>query len=41
VVRDAIETLKPEEGKKAIAEFKRLGARVITTDQALSAINAH
>jgi len=41
VVRDAIETLKPEEGEKAIAEFKRLGARVIATDQALSAINAH
>ena len=41
VVRDAIATLKPEEGEKAIAEFKRLGARVITTDQALSAINAH
>jgi nicotinamidase/pyrazinamidase len=41
VVRDAIETLKPEDGEKAITEFERLGARLITTDQALSAINAH
>jgi nicotinamidase/pyrazinamidase len=41
VVRDAIETLKPEDGEKAIAEFERLGARLITTDQALSAIHGH
>ena len=41
VVRDAIETLKREDGEKAVAEFERLGARLITTDQALSAINAH
>lgn len=41
VVTDAIETLKREEGEKAIAEFERLGARLITTDQALSAVNAH
>jgi len=40
VVRDAIETLKDEEGKKALAEFERLGARVITTDQALAAVGA-
>ena len=40
VVRDAIETLKPEEGQKALAEFERLGARVITTDQALAAVGA-
>jgi len=38
VVRDAIETLKDEEGKKSLAEFERLGARFITTDQALAAI---
>jgi nicotinamidase/pyrazinamidase len=38
VVRDAIETLKPEEGDKAIAEWQRLGARLITTDQALAAL---
>jgi len=40
VVRDAIETLKPEEGQKALAEFERLGARVITTDQALAVVGA-
>ena len=36
VVRDAIETLNPEEGQKTIAELQRLGSRIITTDQALS-----
>jgi nicotinamidase/pyrazinamidase len=41
VVRDAIETLKREDSEKAIAEWQRLGARLITTDQALSAINGH
>ena len=40
VVRDAIETLKAEEGQKSLAEFERLGARVITTDQALAAVGA-
>jgi nicotinamidase/pyrazinamidase len=40
VVRDAIETLKPEDGEKAVAEFEQLGARLITTDQALKAIGA-
>jgi len=38
VVRDAIETLKPEDGQKTIEELTRLGARLITTDQALSAL---
>ncbi|HYM78219.1 MAG TPA: isochorismatase family cysteine hydrolase [Candidatus Dormibacteraeota bacterium] len=38
VVQDAIETLKPEEGKAAIAEFERLGARLTTTNQALAAL---
>jgi nicotinamidase/pyrazinamidase len=37
VVRDAIETLKPEDGEKTIAELTRLGARLTSTDQALSA----
>jgi nicotinamidase/pyrazinamidase len=40
VVRDAIETLKPEEGDKAVADLQQLGARVITTDQAMAAISA-
>jgi nicotinamidase/pyrazinamidase len=36
VVKDAIETLSPEAGEKSIAEFQRLGARIITTEQALA-----
>jgi nicotinamidase/pyrazinamidase len=38
VVTDAIETLKKEEGEKAVAEFVRLGARLTTTDEALAAL---
>ena len=38
VVQDAIETLKQEDGQKTIAELQRLGARLTTTDQALSAL---
>jgi nicotinamidase/pyrazinamidase len=36
VVQDAIETLRPEDGAKMIAELQTLGAKFITTDQALS-----
>jgi nicotinamidase/pyrazinamidase len=36
VVKDAIETLSPEAGGKALAEFQRLGARVVTTIEALA-----
>jgi nicotinamidase/pyrazinamidase len=39
VVTDAVETLKKEEGEKAVAEFVRLGARLTTTDQALAALH--
>jgi nicotinamidase/pyrazinamidase len=39
VVQDAIETLKPEEGEKTLEEFRRLGARLTTTDQALAALS--
>ncbi len=39
VVQDAIETLKPEEGSKTVAEFQSLGARLTTTDQALAALS--
>ncbi len=35
VVRDAIETLAPEAGNKALAEFESLGARLVTTDEIL------
>jgi len=39
VVQDAIETLKQEDGQKTIAELEQLGARLTTTDQALSALS--
>jgi len=35
VVRDAIETLATEAGAMALAGFQQLGARVVTTDEAL------
>jgi len=38
VVTDAIATLKKAEGDKAVAEFVRLGARLVTTDEALAAL---
>lgn len=38
LVQDAIETLQLEHGKKAIAELGQMGARLTTTDQALSAL---
>jgi nicotinamidase/pyrazinamidase len=36
VVKDAIETLKPEDGERTVAELRTLGAKFITTDQALA-----
>ncbi|MGA8867757.1 MAG: isochorismatase family cysteine hydrolase [Candidatus Sulfotelmatobacter sp.] len=38
LVSDAIETLKPEEGAKALAELQQRGARLVTTRQALAAL---
>ena len=38
LVSDAIETLKPEEGSKALAELQQLGAQLVTTSQALAAL---
>jgi nicotinamidase/pyrazinamidase len=39
LVCDAIETLKPEEGEKTIAELTSMGARLVTTEQALAALD--
>ena len=36
VVKDAIETLNPEDGQRTVAELKALGASFITTDRALA-----
>ncbi len=38
VVRDAIKTLKREDGQSTIAELQRLGARLTTTDEVLRAL---
>jgi nicotinamidase/pyrazinamidase len=38
LVRDAIETLKAEDGRKTLEELISLGARLVTTDQALAAL---
>ena len=39
VVQDAIETLASENGERAIAELKALGARLITTKEALALLD--
>jgi nicotinamidase/pyrazinamidase len=38
LVRDAIETLNAEDGRKTIEELISLGARLVTTEQALAAL---
>ena len=40
VVEDAIETLKAEDGERTVDELQALGARFITTDQALELVDA-
>jgi nicotinamidase/pyrazinamidase len=40
IVRDAIETLNPEEGRKTLDELRSLGARLFTTDQALARLQS-
>jgi nicotinamidase/pyrazinamidase len=39
IVRDAIETLKPEDGQRTAAELEILGAKFISTDRALALLN--
>lgn len=39
IVQDAIETLDREAGQKALAELQQLGAKLTSTDQALSALH--
>jgi len=38
VVQDAIETLSAEAGKQCEAEFQQIGARLVTTDEALASL---
>ncbi|HEX4784984.1 MAG TPA: isochorismatase family cysteine hydrolase [Candidatus Sulfotelmatobacter sp.] len=40
IVQDAIETLQPEQGERALAELTQLGAALTTTDQALRALRS-
>jgi nicotinamidase/pyrazinamidase len=40
VVRDAIATLSADAGEKSLAEFARLGARMVTTDEALAKLRS-
>ncbi|MGH9713387.1 MAG: cysteine hydrolase family protein [Candidatus Acidiferrales bacterium] len=40
IVKDAIETLKLEDGRQALDELKKLGARMITTDEAIASVAA-
>jgi hypothetical protein len=40
IVRDAIETLNPEEGGKTLEELQSLGARLITTEGALAQLQS-
>jgi nicotinamidase/pyrazinamidase len=40
IVKDAIEALDPEDGRRALDELQSLGARLITTDEALAALGA-
>ena len=40
VVKDAIETLKKEDGESTVAELQRLGVRLTTTDEVLSALGS-
>jgi nicotinamidase/pyrazinamidase len=39
VVRDAIETLKAEDGQRTVTELQALGAKVISTEEALALLN--
>ena len=38
IVEDAIETLQPEEGTRALSELEALGARLISTQQAIAMV---
>ena len=40
LVKDAIEALNPVQGRQAIEELQSLGARLVTTDQALAAVES-
>jgi nicotinamidase/pyrazinamidase len=39
IVEDAIETLNPEEGHRAMLELQALGAKLVTTEQAVARLN--
>jgi nicotinamidase/pyrazinamidase len=41
IIEDAIETLNPEEGRRTLAELQNLGAKLITTEQALTRLHSN
>ena len=41
IVQDALETLSAEAGKKCEAEYQQMGARVVTTNEALASLRQH
>jgi len=41
LVKDAIETLKSEDGRRTLKELEALGANLITTAEALAAVSAN
>jgi nicotinamidase/pyrazinamidase len=41
IVQDAIETLKAEDGRRTVSELQSLGAKFITTDQALASLSGN
>jgi isochorismate hydrolase len=40
VVEDAIETLEEEESRRALGELKAMGARLVTTDEAIRLVES-
>jgi nicotinamidase/pyrazinamidase len=40
IVKDAIETLKPEEGRRVLEELKAQGVKLISTDEAIRTLRA-
>jgi hypothetical protein len=40
IVRDATETLASEAGDKTLAELQQLGARLVTTEEALAGLGS-
>jgi len=40
IVKDAMETLKPDDSRRALDELRAAGAKLITTDEALNLVHS-